>query len=130
MLQKVEATDEHRYRVFYMRPSYFRCGNFGYDFGKQIGELPVPENLEKTHAFLKLVEAKDLDSLYAKMQGEVWSPNGEASALLELRDLAHTSMSTGDIAIDQNGDVWLVDVVGWKCIGKTIDLIDWFIYQG
>lgn len=31
------------------------------------------------------------------MQGENWSPNGEARSLIEEKGLIHTSMSMGDI---------------------------------
>lgn len=37
------------------------------------------------------------------MQGEIWSPNGEANELIRSKGLFHTSMSVGDCAVDETG---------------------------
>jgi hypothetical protein len=39
----------------------------------------------------------DLEEVFFLMQGEQWSPNGEARELIELLGLRHTSMSVGDL---------------------------------
>lgn len=38
-----------------------------------------------------------LNAIFGIMQGENWSPNGEACNLINSLDLSHTSMSVGDI---------------------------------
>lgn len=50
------------------------------------------------------------------MQGEVWSPNGEARPLIRRAGLHHTSMSVGDIARDQDGVYWLCETSGWRAL--------------
>jgi len=97
------------FSVYYMRPDFFRDGLMGAKWLKERGKLPDPKDLEKTHIFLGSFEAADLENLFYKMQGEVWSPNGEARPIIEAKGLRHTSMSVGDIAVDQ--ETWIVHLV-------------------
>ena len=56
-----------------------------------------------------------LEELYWRMQGENWSPNGEAREVLMLTGVQHTSMSVGDITrCVESGEVWRVEDIGWK----------------
>jgi hypothetical protein len=84
--------------------------------------------LEKTHA--AVVEYytdnhKSLDvceSTFSLMQGEVWSPNGEARELIESLDgVNHTSMMVGDI-VQIDDDLYLCatdfSAEGFVHIGK------------
>ena len=109
-----------RYQVHYMRPEYFRDGIFGASHLREVGKMPDPKNLSKTHIFLRSVAANDLEELFCYMQGDVWSPNGEARSLIESKGLKHTSMSVGDIAIDQDtGKIYLVDTMGFEELGNA-----------
>lgn len=102
-----------RFSVWYMRPEWFRDGIMGHGFLEMRGKLPTPATLEASHVLLKYAYAADLDDLFARMQGEHWSPNGEARELIRARGLQHTSMSVGDIAIDPAGKAWIVDRFGF-----------------
>lgn len=93
------------YKVWYMRPDWFRDGI--------CGEVPDPAKLQATHIMLREVEAASLDQVYAMMQGEIWSPNGEARGLIESKGLAHTSMSVGDVIEAEGGIMWVVASVGF-----------------
>ena len=95
-----------KYDVWYMRPEFF-CDGI-------MGAKPDPLNLTKTHIYLRSVEVSALDALYHRQQGEVWSPNGEARDLIRSKGLQHTSMSVGDVAVDIDGEVFLVANVGWE----------------
>jgi hypothetical protein len=99
-----------KYKVYYMRPEWFRDGI--------MGDKPDPSNLDATHIFLQEVEKDNLDALWAYMQGENWSPNGEARPLIEAKGLRHTSMSVGDVAVDEEGFVWLVAFFGFHILQK------------
>ena len=69
--------------------------------------------LEKTHVMVCTLDALDLGDAFRRMQGEVWSPNGEARELIERLGLTHTSMSAGDVIYD--GQIyWLCLSGGWK----------------
>lgn len=103
-----------KYNVWYMKPDTFMFLIHGYQFAKDKGVVPNSfEDLERTHVHLKDEEAENLEDLFVKMQGENWSPNGEARPLIEEKGLAHTSMSVGDVAVCDDG-VYFCDNVGWK----------------
>jgi len=95
--------------VWYMKPDWFRKGS--------LGGLPDATNLEASHTFLKSIKADNLEDVFMQMQGDFWSPNGEAMPLIEQKGLMHTSMSVGDLAIEHSPagvTVWMVASVGWK----------------
>ena len=103
-----------KYQIWYMRPEWFREGI--------CGEKPDPTNLDATHVFLTSIAIKashdradwTLQEVYHRMQGDVWSPNGEARQLIESKGLSHTSMSVGDIAIDEAGKAHIVASFGFE----------------
>lgn len=101
-------------QVFYMRPEWFREGI--------MGAKPNLATLDATHVLLLTTQvvrdpAKPvedlLDEVYYRMQGENWSPKGEARSLIEEKGLEHTSMSVGDVAV-VDGVAWLVAPVGFE----------------
>jgi hypothetical protein len=101
-----------KFEIWYMKPDWFRDGIFG--------KKPDPANLEATHVHLKQLELPgdmawpQLERVFAQMQGENWSPNGEARPLIKAKGLQHTSMSVGDVAIDENGDKHIVARFGFE----------------
>lgn len=98
-----------KFKVYYSKPQFFRifCG---------LGDaVPNAAELVETHVHLCTLEADSLDDVFSKMQGENWSPNGESRALLEEKQLMHTSMSIGDVAEDMDtGKKFACAFVGWK----------------
>lgn len=99
-----------KFQVWYMRPSFFGDGIMGIK--------PDPTNLAATHIHLKDLElpggTKQLQRVFDEMQGEMWSPNGEARGLIRSKGLQHTSMSVGDVIVDEDGRVVVVDNIGFK----------------
>jgi hypothetical protein len=75
---------------------------------------PVPQEWVK----VKEVKATDLEEVFQMMQGEVWSPNGEARDLIRGLGLTHTSMSVGDFIEDEDGLCWKVQGCGFKYYDK------------
>jgi hypothetical protein len=104
------------YAIWYMRPEYFRNGIRGFDWNQKRNTLPDPNNLKKTHVFLMNIEASSLEQVFRRMQGEMWSPNGEARELIEEKGLLHTSMSVGDIAVASYGAVCMADRFGFQTL--------------
>jgi len=93
--------------VWYMRDAWFSRGI--------MGEEPNPHDLQKTHILLGKIGLTDLEEIFAAMQGENWSPNGEAKMLILGAGLGHTSMSVGDVV--RIGDkIWLCKNTGWKSL--------------
>ncbi|MCL4296274.1 MAG: hypothetical protein KJ077_11120 [Anaerolineae bacterium] len=60
-------------------------------------------NLLETHVFVREVRADSLDAAYHALQGENWSPNGEARELIAGLGLTHTSISVGDVLAAVDG---------------------------
>jgi len=60
---------------------------------------PDPSNLTATHALLGTVNGTDPEELFYALQGEIWSPKGEARQLVLGKGLHHTSMSVGDVLV-------------------------------
>ncbi len=83
-----------KFRVFYMRPEFFRDGIMGPNWLREQGKLPDLRELEKTHIALTDKEAPSLSRLY-------------------------TSMSVGDIAVGEDGIAYMVNRIGWFELGHV-----------
>ena len=91
---------------------------------KEPGRVTIPDanNLEATHIKLGTIGETDLHRIFRLMQGETWSPQGEARQLIASKDLWHTSMMVGDIIV-VNGNAMMVDDYGFVNIatGEKVD---------
>ena len=78
-----------------------------------------PSCLEKTHVLLGTMdipyndEQEMLNRIYDTMQGEIWSPYGQALSLITRLGLMHTSMTVGDVVRFRSGNCWICMPVGW-----------------
>lgn len=59
-----------------------------------------PDNILLTHRPVRVLVASDTEDVFWQMQGENWSPNGEARPLIKSLGLKHTSMSVGDVVVE------------------------------
>lgn len=110
------------YQVYYMRPSFFRDGIMGVDYLKERSMLPSFASLSVTHAKVRTLDARGPNEVFSTMQGEIWSPNGEARLIIEAAGLQHTSMSVGDCVVERDGRweaLYIVDRVGFKRLGDA-----------
>jgi len=82
--------------------------------------LPTPRTLSVTHALIGTLKESNPERIFEMMQGENWSPNGEARAMIERSGTGHTSMSVGDVIKHGNG-LYMVDSYGFKRLGDTMD---------
>jgi hypothetical protein len=97
-----------RYQVYYARrPTFHPSGQFG-------TPLLTTSALAQSHVRLGEVEGDHLDDAFSRMQGENWSPHGEARELLHSLGLGHTSMSVGDLLQDDEGVYWECLDRGWR----------------
>lgn len=94
------------FAIWYMRPAWFARGIMGLK--------PNPKKLTDTHAHLKdlTIPNGDLEQVFVQMQGEHWSPNGEAAGLIKSKGLQHTSMSVGDVVVTGD-DTYVVSAFGF-----------------
>jgi hypothetical protein len=92
------------YRVYYRKlPTFMVDAELTYT------RLYGPEYVK-----VREVEANNLEALFIKMQGEEWSPHGEAREHILSLGLHHTSMSVGDVAVEDDGKAWQCDILGWR----------------
>jgi hypothetical protein len=111
------------YSVYYMKAEFFRKGVMGYDWLRGKNLLPDSADLSKTHVFLKLIEARNQEDAYFKMQGESWSPTGEAREFVTSKGVQHTSMSVGDIVLDHDSHgAFILDRTGFRFLGTVTTL--------
>jgi len=91
-----------------------------------------PNDLARTHIKIASIKVPDdvladgekrtLEWIWAKMQGESWSPKGDARDFIRCKGASHTSMSMGDLIVTPNGDVMMPkSTYGFKSIGKRED---------
>jgi hypothetical protein len=66
------------------------------------------------YQFVSMQWADEIADVWHTMQGEIWSPMGEARSLIKALGLEHTSMSVGDLIVDEEGSVFEVDRIGFK----------------
>jgi hypothetical protein len=95
------------FEIWYMRREWFADGI--------MGEQPNKNDLSKTHILLKTLatEGWTLANVFVEMQADNWSPNGEGRGLIEAKGLGHTSMSVGDVIVE-DGEAYVVQGVGFR----------------
>ncbi len=98
------------YNVYYAKAPAYRA----------MDPPPALEDLPQTHVLLCKVEAENKDDVFRQMQGENWSPNGEARPLIKGLGLTHTSMSVNDVVQDESGVYWECVDVGWREIKSEV----------
>jgi hypothetical protein len=100
-----EVTGDQRYagtgaEVWYMKPEVFRDFTMGPEWLREMGEeLPTTRTIARTHILVGEVGERNPERIFEMMQGENWSPRGEARSLIRKLGLRHTSMSVGDCVL-------------------------------
>lgn len=114
-MQEETATARRFYEVWYRRDPTFRSD-----------PNLTGDNLQDTHVYICYVEQTSaleqdhvslLNMVYTLMQGEMWSPRGQARDLLARRGVFHTSMAIGDVVVTPSGQCFEVDDFGFRSIG-------------
>lgn len=107
--------------IWYMKPEQFRNLSMGLDFLKkyqgredmEMPQVPTTKTLKNTHILLGKIKETDKENIFRMMQGENWSPFGEARNLIRSKGLKHTSMSVGDV-VKIGSSAFMVDTYGFK----------------
>jgi len=125
-LRNVGPIEAVTIEVWYMTPDFFPQGISGAKPNHD------PKNLHWTHILLGTIQPRlwqsvvddnvatiqeSLQATYNALQGENWSPDGEARELIQEKGLRHTSMSVGDCFKLPNGEVWIVAPTGFTKLG-------------
>lgn len=101
--------------VWYQKEMSFH----GFTTGRDPDFRVTREELERTHVLLGCVaapnhKALNIEKLWQGLQGEFYSPGGEARALVRAKGLHHTSMSVGDFFVLPDGRAAVVAFVGFR----------------
>lgn len=105
--------------VWYAKDEFLRDYMMGSDWmEKHNTPFPDPTNLEATHVFLGRINTSWPEDTFEAMQGENWSPNGEARSMIRSLGIGHTSASVGDVFQMGNGKPVMVDTHGYYTLTK------------
>jgi hypothetical protein len=107
-----EGLDVGQTAIWYMKREAFRKWNMGPLFADAPLPTPTTTDLSKDHVLLGWIKEKQLGPIFEMLQGEMWSPQGEANGFIRSKGTAHTSMSVGDIIV-VGGKGWMVDGSGF-----------------
>ncbi len=101
--------------IWYMKQEFFREFNMGWKFLVRQGTMETLQKKvpDETHVLLGKVREYRPSKIFQLMQGETWSPYGEARDLITKKRLHHTSMSVGDIIVVKR-KIFFVDMSGFK----------------
>ena len=103
-----------RTEIWYMKPSVFRDFIWGPSALEREGTpLPTAKTVKDTHILLGNISENKPEKAWQMMQGEVWSPDGQANGLIRGKGLRHTSMSVGDI-VKIGNQLHMADIAGFK----------------
>lgn len=83
--------------VWYYKTNLGRDLGMGLEWCQQHDCMPNARKLRETHILLGEIKEANPEKVFRFMQGEVWSPRGEARSLVLGKGLHHTSISVGDI---------------------------------
>ena len=103
--------------IWYSKSNEFRDMSGGLRHLEKYNMVPTSSTLNNTHSMIGSINTVDLNRIYGLMQGETWSPNGEARDVIDNSGTGHTSMSVGDI-IKMNGIMHMVDNQGFVVLAN------------
>lgn len=109
--------------VWYAKPDFMKNGMMGFDFCARMGCVPKPENLGETHVLVGKIAETDPETVFEMMQGESWSPMGQARNFIRGLGLSHTSMSVGDV-LKINGKFLFADRHGFVDMADGTDVTE------
>jgi len=103
--------------IWYWKEDFARDAMMGAAFMKKQGVLPTPETVPDNYVLIGKVAETNPDKIFHMMQGEIWSPEGQARNMIRQSGTGHTSMSVGDI-IHVGGKWLMVDRYGFQDLAK------------
>lgn len=103
--------------IWYWLDDNARDYMMGYDFLKKQGIEVTADTVPTTHALIGKIRETNPEKIFSMMQGDSWSPEGQANDMISKSGTGHTSMSVGDVI--RIGNKWLmVDRFGFRDIAS------------
>lgn len=108
-----DASRSRMYRVFYAAD--------GNDLARAFFDPPSGGGtVEQTHRPVAEIAGESLDDVFAKMQGDYWSPGGRHRDAVRALGMSHTSLSVGDVIQDEQGTCWFCAPLGWRELNDRV----------
>jgi len=101
--------------VWYWKEDFARDAMMGANWLAKKGLMPKPENISDNYVLIGKIAETNPEKVYMMMQGEMWSPRGQARSMIRSSGTGHTSMSMGDI-VKIGGKFMMVDRFGFQDI--------------
>jgi hypothetical protein len=102
--------------IWYWKKDFARDAMMGAKFMTKQGVMPTPDSVPDNYTLIGKIRETNPDKIFHMMQGEIWSPEGQANDMIRSSGTGHTSMSVGDII--HVGNKWLmVDRYGFHALG-------------
>ena len=102
--------------IWYWKEDFARDAMMGPAFMTKHGVMPTPDTVKDHYALIgKIAETKP-EKIFMMMQGDMWSPKGQARNMVRASGTGHTSMSVGDI-IKIGNEYLMVDRFGFHKLG-------------
>lgn len=98
--------------IWYWKSDNGRDFMMGMKWLSERGVEVTKASLQDTHVKIGTIAETDPEKVYGMMQGENWSPEGEARELISKSGSGHTSMSVGDVLVI-GGKLQMVDRFGF-----------------
>ena len=98
--------------IWYWKSDNGRDFMMGMKWLSERGVEVTKASLQDTHVKIGTIAETNPEKVYGMMQGENWSPEGEARELISKSGSGHTSMSVGDVLVI-GGKLQMVDRFGF-----------------
>jgi len=102
--------------IWYWKEDFARDAMMGPAFLAKRGIMPTPETIKDNYALIGKIAETRPEKIFMMMQGDMWSPEGQARNMIRASGTGHTSMSVGDI-IKIGNDYHMVDRFGFHKLG-------------
>jgi hypothetical protein len=103
--------------IWYWKNDFAIDAMMGAKFMTKQGVMPTPDSVPDNYTLIGKIRETNPDKIFHMMQGEIWSPEGQANDMIRASGTGHTSMSVGDII--HVGNKWLmVDRFGFHELGN------------
>ncbi len=103
--------------VWYWKEDFARDAMMGASWLAKKGLMPKPENISDNYVLIGKIAETRPEKIFMMMQGEMWSPRGQARNMIRASGTGHTSMSVGDI-VKVGNKYMMVDRFGFQDISQ------------
>lgn len=102
--------------IWYWKEDFARDAMMGPGFLAKRGLMPTPDTIKDNYALIGKIAETRPEKIFMMMQGDMWSPEGQARNMIRASGTGHTSMSVGDI-IKIGNEYHMVDRFGFHKLG-------------